>query len=100
MTLIGRKKEKLNFFIKIFVFIFVLYSAFSVVNQQAQISRKKRELCEINSNLVSQQLKNKELKEIVELAQEKDGKYIERVARDVLGFVKQNEHIFINIAGD
>ncbi|MDR1466813.1 MAG: septum formation initiator family protein [Oscillospiraceae bacterium] len=98
--IILKKSRKISTIIKSAVFIFVLYSMFNIVEQQAQIFSKKRELEKINSDLISQKLKNDELKKIVILADKKNDEYIEHIARDTLGFIRQNERVFINIAGD
>lgn len=95
-----KKKKRLGTVLRVAALIFILYAMFSVVDQQAQISKKKRELARVNFDLNVQKVKNKELKEILRLASEKNNDYIERIARNMLDLVKQNERVFINVPGD
>ncbi|MDR3178954.1 MAG: septum formation initiator family protein [Oscillospiraceae bacterium] len=95
-----KRKRKFSTLIKLLAFIFISYSMFDLVNQHSQIFKKEQELANIENAVTCQKLKNEELKDMLKLAKEKNDKYIEQTARDILGFVKNNERIFVNITGN
>ena len=48
----------------------------------------------------AQNLKNEELKTALETGTTDSDEFIERKAREELNYVKPNERVFVNIAGD
>ncbi|MDD5924602.1 MAG: septum formation initiator family protein [Clostridia bacterium] len=91
--------------------VFAVYSFFTIINQQAQITTKTDNLDEIQQSIAVQDDKNENLKNAYEIISHLDGssnlenyqeglKYIERVARDEYDYAYKGERIFINIAGD
>ena len=91
--------------------VFAVYSFFTIINQQAQITTKTDNLDEIQQNIEVQDDKNENIKSVYEIVSHLDGssdienyqeglKYIERVARDEFDYAYKGERIFINIAGD
>ena len=74
------KKRKKGRYILIYLAIigFVFYAVITIINQNVQIAEKK-----------VQNYKGDDLK-----------KYIEKIAKDELGYVGDGERIFINVAGE
>ena len=55
---------------------------------------------ELNDEIVIQEVKNDEIKQVYELEDAENDAYIERVAREEFDYSKQGERVFINIAGE
>ena len=77
-----------------------MYIIVSIVNQQIQIGQKKQELSVVQQQLTVQNLKNEELKSVLENGSTDSNDFIERKAREELNYVKPNERVFVNISGD
>ena len=72
------------------------YFVISLVSLQFQINEKTKEVETARQTLASAQAENAELKE---LAQEEDEKtYMERIARDVLGYVLPGESVYYDVS--
>lgn len=80
--------------------VFAFYAVITLVNQQIEISEKREQLSALNEEIVIQEVKNDELKQVYELEDAENDAYIERVAREEFDYSKQGERVFINIAGD
>jgi cell division protein DivIC len=65
------------------------YVCYILIYQQATMSRQKKELEKYNVELQKKKEENKILQDEVELS--KTDKYIEKLAREVLGLVKEGE---------
>ena len=91
-----RKKKKVGIATKVFVAIFAVYAAFTLVSLQIQISEKKQEQAELRQLLERQQIRNDELEGVI-----KDGaneEYIAKVARESLDYIYPGEKIFVDIS--
>ena len=88
------KKRFFSVTLSLILIVFAFYAVFTLVNQQVEISEKKEH------EIVIQEVKNDELKQVYELEDEENDAYIERVAREEFDYSKQGERVFINIAGD
>lgn len=72
------------------------YFVISLVSLQFQIGEKREEVETAQQALASAQAENEELKE---LAREEDEKtYMERIARDVLGYVLPGESVYYDVS--
>jgi len=81
-------KKKFN--IKSVAIIFaVVYVCYILINQQITMSRQKKELEKYNVEIQKKKEEKKVLQDEVELS--KTDKYIEKLAREVLGLVKEGE---------
>ena len=89
MQEVKTKKAKKSFFLRLAVFVFICYVAVMLVNQQMQISEKRKALDDLNQAIKVQELQNDQLRE-----------YIERIARGDLDLANPGERVFINIAGN
>ncbi len=94
------KRRKRSIILRIALLAFAVYIVASIVNQQIQIGQKKQELSMVSQQLNAQNLKNEELKTALETGTTNSDEFIERKAREELHYVKPNERVFVNIAGD
>lgn len=94
------KRRKRSIILRIALLAFAVYIVASIVNQQIQIGQKKQELSMVSQQLNAQNLKNEELKTALETGTTNSDEFIERKAREELNYVKPNERVFVNIAGD
>ena len=85
---------------KLLIIAISIYVVFTLVNQQVEISAKREQLEQLKGEIVVQEVKNDELKQVYELEDDENNAYIERVAREEFDYSKQGERVFINIAGD
>lgn len=69
-----------------------LYLIVSLVMEQVEIVSMRHAFNSAQEQLSTQQQQNDELRRVIESGDEDD--YIERVARDKLGYAMQNERIF------
>lgn len=81
---------KKNFNIKSLVKIVILgYVCCIIIQQQVTMSRQKKELQIVNAELQKKNEEKQVLQDEVELS--KTDKYIEKLAREILGLVKEGE---------
>lgn len=100
MKIVKNKKKKK---FKIFHFlglILIGYTTFTLVNQQIQITQKRKKLEELSEQVKIQQIKNNQLNEIANSDFEDQKEYIERIARSDLELAKKGERVFVNVPGN
>ncbi|MBU3158854.1 septum formation initiator family protein [Clostridium frigoris] len=81
-------KKKFNIKVLVLIFVFV-YVSYLFIQQQATMGRQKKELQKYNLELQKKKQEKKTLQDEVELS--KTDKYIEKLAREILGLVKEGE---------
>lgn len=69
----------------------------SIISGQMQVAAKQRELAEITEKLELQSETNAELERLMESGDE--DAYVERVAREKLGYARPDERVFVDISG-
>ena len=74
-----------------------VYFFFSIVNTQLQIYKEKKTLQELIDRINETQLENDELSRVV--YGDDDEAYIERVAREKLGYAEVGERVFEDVSG-
>lgn len=72
----------------------IAYVAITLVNQQVTIFRQKREVKKWEDELVKIEAENQKLKDNVKMSE--DENYIERIAREKLGLIKDGETTVMN----
>lgn len=72
----------------------IAYVAITLVNQQVTIFRQKREVKKWEEELVKIEAENQKLKDNVKMSE--DENYIERIAREKLGLIKEGETTVMN----
>lgn len=73
------------------------YLVAGLVFNQVDIASKQKELQDLQTQLEQQRQQNDELERVLESGS--DAEIIERVARDILGYAKPNERVFIDVTG-
>ena len=91
-----RRKKRVGLATKIFVAIFAVYAAFTLVSLQIQISAKREEQAALQAQIEEQSLRNAEIEAL--LSSEDNDEYIARIARDKLGYVSPGERVFVDIS--
>ena len=86
--------------LKIAICAFAVYMIAALINQQVQISEKSKELSEMQQQLEEQNIRNEELRRALSDGSEQNSEYLERYAREELGYAKPDERVFVNIAGN
>ncbi len=93
-----RKKRKANWLVRFFMLCFVGYVAVSLIGMQVEVTAKRRQLLALQENVAQQKRINAETQRL--LNGENDEAYIERIAREKLGYAYPDEKIFIDRSGN
>lgn len=91
-----QKKSQRSFILTLALIAILGYFVISLVSVQFQISEKTKEVEAAKETLASAQEENRELKELAEEDDEKT--YMERIARDVLGYVLPGESVYYDVS--
>jgi len=89
------KRRKINFK-KLLYLILILYMVFIFIQQQITIYHLDKQKMEMQKEMNTLLEQNKALKEQIKYVKSKE--YIEKVAREELGLVKDNEIIYIDVS--
>lgn len=73
------------------------YLVFSLVSVQMDIVTQRQQLDNITAQVEAQQAKNQELRRTLDADDE--ASYMERVARDKLGYAKPSERVYVDMSG-
>ncbi len=93
-------KRLLKTFLSALLIVFAFYFVFTLVHQQVEIAKKKEQLADLNEQIIIQEVKNDEMKQVNEFDDSENDAYIERVAREEFDYSKKGERVFINVAGE
>lgn len=100
MEIVKNKKKKKFKFFNFLGLTLIGYTTFTLVNQQIQITQKRKKLEELSEQVKIQQIKNEKLNEIANSDFEDQKEYIERIARSDLELSKKGERVFVNVPGN
>lgn len=89
-----QKKTSKSRLLKIAVCLFVVYIAYSIVVQQLEIRDRKITLEAVQQQCQQQIEENKEVERLLAMSADKD--YIERIARERLGYAYPDEKVYID----
>jgi len=89
----SKKRIKIKW-IRLFLFIFVLYALFIIADQQFTLHRLNKTRNEIIKEIEVSQMENEKLRDMLENVTSKE--YIEKMAREQLGLVKSGETVYID----
>jgi len=87
-----RKGSKLGIILMMGI---VVYFVYVLIDQQTVLNQCKKNLVNMDSKIEEQQKTNRELKKQKDMLDSDE--YIEEVAREKLGMVKQGEKIFVDV---
>lgn len=94
----NEKQNNKNIILRVAVVVCAVSTIFSLFNMQVQLFDKKQQLNEINQMCAKQRLINQDLELTLELGG--NNEYMEKIARDKLGFVYPDERVFVDISGN
>ena len=92
-----KKRGRSSLILRLCVFAFVVYAAVHLIDIQINIAGWRRQLVELEQRVEVQRIANRELER--QLVQAEDEHYIERIARERLGFVLPDESVYVDISG-
>ena len=92
-----KKSKSGSLILRVCVFAFVVYAMVHLIDMQINMVSRRQQLVELEQRVETQRIANRELER--QLAQGMDERYIERIARERLGFVAPNETVYIDISG-
>lgn len=79
---------------------FAFYAVITIINQSVQISDKKSELLELQQQINVIEIQTQYLEKVQSYKGDELSEYIEKIAKEDLGYISEGERIFINVAGD
>lgn len=91
------KRRPKSLMFRICIFAFVIYATVLLIDMQINLGHRRRQLSELEQRVENQRIANKELER--QLSQNMDQQYIERIAREMLGFISPDETVYIDISG-
>lgn len=89
---------KRHLFLKLVVLALLVYFTSTLVSAQVQINSKREELHRIEQECENQLVANKELERQILLFQ--DEEYVQRAAREELGYGTADEKLYIDSSGN
>lgn len=95
-----KKHSKKYLLLYVAVFGFAVYAAFTIINQNIEISNKKSQLEELQKQIEVVEIQNDYYDEVKNYTGKDLDEYIENIAREDLDYIKNGERVFINVSGD
>ena len=96
-----KKKRKLRYvLLYIAVIGFVFYAVITIINQNVKIAEKRAELSELQQHINVVEIESNYLERVRNFKGAEKNEYMEKIAKEELGYVSDGERIFINVAGD
>ncbi len=96
-----RKKRRLRYVLLYLAAIgFVFYAVITIINQHVKIAEKRAELSELQQHINVVEIEANYLQKVQSYEGDELAEYMEKIAKEDLGYVSEGERIFINVAGD
>ena len=92
----GKKTRSTSFILTLAIIVVIGYFVISLVSLQMEKNEKSQQVAQAQATLAEKQEKNDQLKSVLEEGDDSD--YIERIARDVLGYVLPGERVYYDIS--
>ena len=92
-----RPARKRSIILRLGIFVFAVFMVISMGRLQVELVQKKDQLNAAKNQLEATELKIAELQNLLENGEESD--FIERVARERLGYVYSDEEVYTDISG-
>lgn len=93
-----RKKRYLLLYLAIIGFAF--YAVITIINQNVQIADKKTQLKDLQQQINVIEIQTQYLQKVQGYKGDELSEYMEKIAKEELGYISEGERIFINVAGD
>lgn len=92
-----RKKHTMRYVLLYLAAIgFVFYAVITIINQSVKIAEKKAELSELQQHINVVEIESKYLDKVYNLTGKERDEYMEKRAKEDLGYVGEGERYFIN----
>ncbi len=99
MHLKRNKKPRMTTLLGIAAFLCIIgYFTYTIVVTQISIAQKEQELELISARVEAQQIENDELAGVVE--SDDEAAYMERIAREKLGYAMPGERFYVDMSGE
>ncbi len=95
-----RFKKGRYIFLYLAIIGFVFYAVITIINQSVQIADKKAELSDLQQQINVVEIQTGYLQKVQGYKGDELKAYMEKIAKDELGYISEGERIFINVAGD
>lgn len=94
----AHKKRHILLYIAIIGFVF--YAVITIINQSVEISKKRIELQNLQQQINVVEIQTRYLEKVQNYSGEELEEYIEKIAKEDMGYIGEGERIFINVAGE
>lgn len=96
------KKHRKRRYILLYLAIigFAFYAVITIVNQNVRIADKKAELKDLQQQINVVEIQTQYLEKVQNYKGKDLSEYIEKIAKNDLGYVSEGERIFINVASE
>ncbi len=95
-----KKRKKRYILLYLAAIGFAFYAVITIINQSVQIAEKKAELSELEQQINVVEIQSQYLEKVRGYSGQELSDYIEKIAKEDLGYVGEGERIFINVAGE
>lgn len=95
-----KKRKKRYLLLYLAVIGFAFYAMITIINQNVRIADKKAELKDLQQKINVVEIQTQYLQKVQSYKGEELTEYMEKIAKDELGYISEGERIFINVAGD
>ena len=92
-----KSKVKKSMIVRVALIAFGAYLAYSMISFQVEINQKQETLAELKERYEEQLIANEELQRTLDTYGTND--FIERMAREKLGYAYADEHFYVDISG-
>ena len=97
---VKKKRKKRYILLYLAAIGFAFYAVITIINQNVKIAEKKAELSELEQQINVVEIQSQYLEKVRGYEGKQRSEYMEKIAKEDLGYVGEGERIFINVAGD
>lgn len=95
------KKRKTRYILLYLAAIgFVFYAVITIINQNVRIAENKAKLSELQQQINVVEIQSNYLEKVQNYKGQELAEYMEKIAKEDLGYVSDGERIFINVASE
>lgn len=95
-----RKRKRRYLLLYLAAIGFAFYAVITIINQNVRIAEKKAELSELQQQINVVEIQSKYIEKVQGYQGKELSDYMEKIAKEELGYIGEGERIFINVAGD
>ena len=97
---VKKKRKKRYILLYLAAIGFAFYAVITIINQNVKIAEKKAELSELEQQINVVEIQSQYLEKVRGYEGKQRSEYMEKIAKEDLGYVGEGERIFINVAGE